>query len=101
MTHPDIEPNERRRAPSSRVVLLGWLTGGRKGDSLYVLVGDGFDIETDGRDGGDGLVQLEFVQDGWVWWERERERVRGRRVESGRRTRASPYWFSLLRPSRA
>lgn len=38
----------------------------REENSLYVLVGDGFDVEPDGRDGGDGLVQLEFVQDGCV-----------------------------------
>ena len=29
-----------------------------------VLVGHGFDVEANGRDGGDVLVELEFVEDG-------------------------------------
>lgn len=30
-----------------------------------ILIGDGFDVETDGRDGGDVLVELQLVQDCW------------------------------------
>ena len=32
---------------------------------LDVLVGDGFDVEADGGDGGDVLVEFKFVEDCW------------------------------------
>ena len=32
---------------------------------LYVLIGDGLDVEADGRDGGDVLVEFELVEDCW------------------------------------
>lgn len=32
---------------------------------LGVLVRDGLDVEADGGDGGDVLVELELVEDGW------------------------------------
>lgn len=30
---------------------------------LNILVGDAFDVETDSRDGGDVLVEFQFVED--------------------------------------
>lgn len=33
-------------------------------NSLDILVSDGLDVESDGRDGGDALIQLELVEDG-------------------------------------
>ena len=32
---------------------------------FHVLVGDGFDVEADGGDGGDVGVEFEFVEDCW------------------------------------
>lgn len=46
---------QRRRARQAR---------GKRASSLDILVSDGLDVEADGGDSGDALIQLELVEDG-------------------------------------
>ena len=41
---------------------------------LDIFVCDGLDVEADGRDGGNVLVELEFVEDGYMGWSASRVR---------------------------
>lgn len=44
---------------------------------LNVSIGNGLDVEADGRDGRHRLVQLELVEDGWRRESKARERESG------------------------